>query len=67
MIGAGRNGLAIAYGASLLNLDLTSAPLIPLRLMSVNEAFQYVQGLPEHHHSYPVVDGAGSAANDDNA
>ncbi len=27
--------------------------------LSVNEAFQYVQALPEHHHSYPVVDGAG--------
>jgi CIC family chloride channel protein len=27
--------------------------------LSVNEAFQYVQALPEHHHSYPVLDVAG--------
>lgn len=35
MIGAARNGIAVAYGASLLNIDLTSAPLIPLRLVSL--------------------------------
>ena len=27
--------------------------------ISVNEAFQYVQELPERRHAYPVVDGAG--------
>jgi CIC family chloride channel protein len=27
--------------------------------LSVNEAFRHVQELPEHHHAYPVVDGAG--------
>jgi CIC family chloride channel protein len=27
--------------------------------LSVNEAFQYVQSLPERRHAYPVVDGTG--------
>jgi chloride channel protein, CIC family len=27
--------------------------------LSVNEAFHHVQTLPEHHHAYPVTDGAG--------
>ncbi|MBO0720891.1 MAG: chloride channel protein [Blastocatellia bacterium] len=27
--------------------------------LSVNEAFQYVQALPQRHHAYPVVDEAG--------
>jgi CIC family chloride channel protein len=27
--------------------------------LNVNEAFRYVQALPEQRHSYPVVDGAG--------
>jgi CIC family chloride channel protein len=30
--------------------------------LSVNEAFRHVQELPEHHHTYPVVDGAGRLA-----
>ena len=52
---AEKHALRMIPVSAAMTRDVVSVP----GHMTVAESFEYVQKLPEHHHAYPVVDGAG--------